>query len=177
MRQPLSIMNYVSLCLIFFSSALSATINKSFTVTTTIDDSKFNSSYQILGKNGGPLIPGVLSLSKFNELSSVSGVEFTVWEISADGKEKNQIDRYQLRFTNIKANYFGETEEDINKEKLDILLDNNVVPLNSSIKVCSLGGRYSEVKVKSNGPITSRKNNKNNRVRVSVVGVFENKIE
>ncbi|ELV8773740.1 hypothetical protein [Vibrio harveyi] len=146
-------------------------------MTTIIDDSKFKPSYQILGKKGGAITQGVLSLSKLNDLSSLSGVAFTVWEISPDGKDKNQIDKYQFRFTSIKASYFGETEEDINKDNLDILLDGNVVPLNRSINVSVLGGGYSEVKIKSNGPITSRNNKNNDRVRVSVVGVFENKIE
>ncbi len=170
-------MKYLSLLLVFFSTTLSAAISRSFTVTTTIDDSKFKPSYQILGKKGGPLIQGVLSLSQFNELSSISGVPLTVWEISPDGKDKKQIDKYQLRFINIKANYFGETEEDINKENLDILLDDKVAPINSSISINVIGGSYSEIKVKSNGPITSRNNKNNDRVRVSVVGVFENKIE
>ena len=170
-------MKYFSLLFVFFSSTLSANVSKSFTVTTTIDDSKFNSSYQILGKDGYPLNQGVLSFSQSNYLDSIVGVPFTFWEVFPDGKSKRKISSYQLKLTQIKASYFGETEEKINIEKLNIMLDDNVVIVNSSINVNVLDKGYNELKVKSNSPIEPRKNKNNDRIRVSVVGIFENIIE
>lgn len=170
-------MHYLLIVFLFTSFAVNSAITRSFNVTVDIDQDAFKPTYEILGKNGQSLTDGLLTVDGSGKLATVNGVPFTLWEVLPDGSSKRQIKDYSLRFHSLNVAYRGEKEQVIDNSIFEVMIDNKKILLNSIIPITTSSKGYSDLTVKSKTTLPVKENSGDKKIFVSLVGVFENKIE